>query len=66
MPHFYRDFMNLIGSPAKILDIVIVPRFRESAGTLNLIRLPVRPSVRSSVTKTLTLAITFALLQLEL
>ena len=48
----------------------IVPRFRESVGTLNLIRpsvpLSVRPSVCPSVTKTLTLAITFALLQIEL
>ena len=49
---------------------VFVPRFRESTGTLNLIRPPVCPSVhlsvRLSVTKTLTLAITFALLQVEL
>ena len=44
----------------------VVPRFRKSAGTLNLIRLSVRPSVPLSVTKTLTLAITFALLQVEL
>ena len=41
---------------------LIVPRFRESVGTLNLIRLSVCPSV----TKTLTWAITFALLQIEL
>ena len=41
---------------------IIVPHFRESVGTLNLIR----PSVCLSVTKTLTLAITFALLQIEL
>ena len=41
---------------------IVVPRFRESAGTLNLIC----PSLCLSVTKTLTLAITFALLQVEL
>ena len=28
---------------------IFVPRFRESVGTLNLIRLSVRPSVRPSV-----------------
>ena len=43
-------------------ESVIVPRFRESVGTLNLIH----PSVCPSVTKILTLAITFALLQIEL
>ena len=45
---------------------VFVPRFRESVGTLNLIRPSVCLSVCPSVTKTLTLAITFALLQIEL
>ena len=53
-----------------MICLVIVPCFRESAGTLNLIRPSVRLSVclsvRPSVTKTLTLAITFALLQVEL
>ena len=43
-------------------EYVIVPRFRESMGTLNVIH----PSVCPSVTKTLTLAITFALLQIEI
>ena len=47
-------------------NILIVPRFRESVGTLNLIRPSVCLSVCPSVTKTLTLAITFALLQIEL
>ena len=51
-------------------SLFFVPRFRESAGTLNLIRPSVCPSVRPSVcpsvTKTLTLAMTFALLQVEL
>ena len=49
---------------------LIVPRFRarfrESVGTLNLIRPSLCLSVCPSVTKTLTLAITFALLQIEL
>ena len=40
-------------------EMLIVPRFRERAGTLNLIRLSVRPSVRLyvrlSVTKTLAI-----------
>ena len=42
--------------------VLIVPSFREIAGTLNLIR----PSVCLSVTKTLSLVITFALLQVGL
>ena len=46
---------------------VFVPRFRESVGTLNLIRpsfpLSIRPSIYPSITKTLTLAITYALLE---
>ena len=52
------------------MTLFFVPRFRESTGTLNLIRPSVCQSVclsvRLSVTKILTLAITFALLQVEL
>ena len=60
---------RLIWLPRVVLSVV-VPRFRESMGTLNLIRpsvpLSVRLSVRPSFKKTLTLVITFALLQIEL
>ena len=45
---------------------LFVPRFRESAGILNLIRLSVPLSICLSVTKILTLALFFALLQVEL
>ena len=45
---------------------IFVPRFRESAGTLISFVCPSVPSLCLSVTKTLTLAITFALLQIEL
>ena len=57
-------FSNFIGF--KCCIHIFVPRFRESAGTFNLIRPFVCQSVCLSVTKTLTLAITFALLQVEL
>ena len=49
-----------------LLAHLVIPRFCESVGTLNLICLSVCPSVHLSVTKTLTLPITFALLQVEL
>ena len=52
-------------SHADCVPSLLSPAFA-SAGTLNLIRLSVCPSVPLSVTKTLTLAITFALLQVEL
>ena len=70
--HFNRDWSYSLWTviPSVYTYVVFVPRFRESVGTLNLIRLSVRPSVclsvRLSVTNTLTLAITFALLQIEL
>ena len=50
----------------KITWSFVVPRFRESVGALILIRLSLCPSVCPSVTNTLSLAITFALLQIEL
>ena len=49
-----------------LLVSVCCPRFCESVGTSNLILQSVCLSVRLSVTKTLSLAITFALLHVEL
>ena len=56
----HRHFVGFFNVPVlhRHGTTLFVPRFRESVGTLNLIR--------PSVTKTLTLAITFALLQIEL
>ena len=62
----YGIYISQLVRFARCWTSVFVPRFRESVGTLNLIRPSVRPSVCPSVTKTLTLAITFALLQIEL
>ena len=48
---FYKHLYFLVGGLANVLLVfkvghcIFVPRFRESVGTLNLIRLSVRPSV---------------------